>query len=273
MPTLVFYTILFHLGNGSNLTEKGKWTVVSLIFFTTCLVPMITVIMFRFTKVINDLHMKDRKDRFIPFAFITVFYLVVAYLMFGQEWMNATMVLLFKAIMTVVLLTNLITFVWKISAHAAGVSGWLGFIVAFANGHKIKIKADEYVRIHKAMDRIRFDRNIVDLIINEEVDDVVPLMPEKEIARVRDFETCFWEAFRTKENRLYGVRLAAQQSYEDDRKRIALEFVPTLENKGDASFIFRMLDGKDLRELMLEHICKHISSNTKWDQCAKWMGM
>ena len=148
-----------------------------------------------------------------------------------------------------------------------------GDIIRFADGHCLKIKNDWYVRIHKAMDRIRFDRNIVDLIINEEVDDVVPLMPEKEIARVRDFETRFWEAFRTKENRLYGVRLAAQQSYEDDRKRIALEFVPTLENKGDASFIFRMLDGKDLRELMLEHICKHISSNTKWDQCAKWMGM
>ena len=131
MPTLVFYTLLFHLGKSSNLTVKGKWTVVWLIFFTTCLIPMITVIMFRLTKVIKDLNMMDRRDRYIPFLFITIFYLVVAYLIGGQDWMNGLMYLAFKAITAVVIITNLVTFKWKISAHAAGVSGWLGFSVAF----------------------------------------------------------------------------------------------------------------------------------------------
>lgn len=130
MPTLVFFTILFYLGNASNLTEKGKWTVVGLIFFTTCLVPMLTVIMFRLTNVIKDLHMMERRDRFIPFLFITIFYLVVAYLLLGQGWMNDTMQLAFKAITAVVVLTNFITFFWKISAHAAGVAGWLGFTLS-----------------------------------------------------------------------------------------------------------------------------------------------
>lgn len=148
-----------------------------------------------------------------------------------------------------------------------------GDIIRFADGHMCKIKNDWYVRIHKAMDRVRFDRNIVDLIINEEVDDVVPLMPADVVRRVRQFEIDFWNAFSAKLNRLYGLRIAAQQSYEDDRKRIALEMVPTLENKADASFIFRMLDGKDLRQLLFEHVEKSISTNTKWDICAKWMGM
>jgi len=133
MPTLVFYTLLFYLGNSTNLTDKGKWTVVSLVFFTTCLIPMVTVIMFRLTKVIKDLHMKDRKDRFIPFIFITIFYLAVALLIMDQEWMNPLMQLTFKSITAVVVMTNLITFRWKISAHAAGVAGWLGFAVACAS--------------------------------------------------------------------------------------------------------------------------------------------
>lgn len=148
-----------------------------------------------------------------------------------------------------------------------------GFVVAFEDGHRVKIKADQYVRIHKTVERIVFDRNIVNLIINEEVDDVVPMLPQVQADRVREFESRFWEAFQRKENRLYGLRVAAQQSYEDDRKRIALGFVPTLEHKADASFIFRMLDGHDLRELLLQHIEKNISTNTKWDACAKWMGM
>lgn len=148
-----------------------------------------------------------------------------------------------------------------------------GDIIRFSNGHMIKIKNDWYVRIHKALDRVRFDRNIVDLIINENLDDVVGLMPEQEKQRVQRFEQRFWEAFKIKEDCLLGLRDIARQLYDDDRKRIALEFVPTLENKADASFIFRMLDGHNLRELMLDNIKKHISTNTRWDECARWLEM
>jgi len=148
-----------------------------------------------------------------------------------------------------------------------------GDIIRFADGHMLKVKNDWYVRIHKTVERIVFDRNIVNLIINEEVDDVVPMLPQVQADRVREFETRFWTAFKINEDRLLAERDIARQLYEDDRKRIALEFVPTLENKADASFIFRMLDGHSLRELLLQHIEKNISTNTKWDACAKWMGM
>ena len=158
-------------------------------------------------------------------------------------------------------------------ARRRDAEGREGDIIRFADGHMLKVKNDWYVRIHKTIDRITFDRNIVDLIINEEVDDVIPMLPTVQVERIRDFEKRFWEAFRQTENRLYGLRIAAQQSYEDDRKRIALEMVPSLPNKADASFIFRMLDGHELRDLMIDHIRKNISSNTKWDSCAVWLGM
>lgn len=158
-------------------------------------------------------------------------------------------------------------------ARQRGAEGREGDIVRFANGQMLKIKNDWYVRIHKTVDRIVFDRNIVNLIVNEEVDDVVPMLPQVQADRVREFETRFWQAFKQKENRLYGLRIAAQQSYEDDRKRIALEMVPALENKTDAQFIFRMLDGHDLRELLLAHVEKSTSTNVRWDECAAWLGM
>ena len=148
-----------------------------------------------------------------------------------------------------------------------------GDIIRFTDGHMIKIKNDWYVRIHKALDRVRFDRNVVDLIINENIDDVVPLMPQHEIDRIRDFESRFWEAFRIKEDTLLADRDVCSQLYDDDRKRIALEYVPKLKNKADSGFIFKMLDGHNLRELMIEHIRKCISTNVKWDQCAIWLGI
>ncbi|OEK05441.1 phosphatase PAP2 family protein [Roseivirga misakiensis] len=131
MPSLVFYTILFHLGNSTNLADSSKRTVISLIFVTTCLVPVLTVVMFRLTKVIKDLHMTNRKDRYLPFVFISLFYIVVSFMIRGQAWMTPAMNVAFLAITAVVVVTNGITFKWKISAHAAGVAGWLGFIIAF----------------------------------------------------------------------------------------------------------------------------------------------
>jgi len=148
-----------------------------------------------------------------------------------------------------------------------------GFVVAFEDGHRIKIKAEQYVRIHKTIDRIVFDRNIVNLIINEEVDDVVPMLPQMQIDRVRGFELRFWDAFKSTEDALMLLYLAAKNDYGSDRKRIALEMVPSLPHKTDAQFIFRMLDGHDLRELLFQHIEKNINSNVKWDACAEWMGI
>jgi len=148
-----------------------------------------------------------------------------------------------------------------------------GDIIRFADGHMLKIKNDWYVRIHKTIDRVKFDRNIVDLIINENVDDVIPMLPQEQVDRIRDFEKRFWEAFVATEDRLAVYQMGCRLVYHNDRKRIALEFVPTLENKADASFIFRMLDGHELRDLMIDHLRKNISSNTKWDSCAVWLGM
>jgi RNA ligase len=146
-----------------------------------------------------------------------------------------------------------------------------GDIIRFDNGHMLKIKNDWYVRIHKALDLVRFDRNIVDLILNEELDDVVPMMPQEEIDRIREYEKRFWDAFQRKEVHLRNQYHHAMKAYKGDRKQIALNIVPKLEHKADASFIFRMIDGHDLRDLLLEHVKKNISTNVKWEACEKWM--
>lgn len=148
-----------------------------------------------------------------------------------------------------------------------------GDIIRFADGHMLKIKNDWYVRIHKTVERIVFDRNIVNLIINEEVDDVVPMLPQVQADRVREFESRFWEAFRNKERYLHGRVDEARMHHGTDRKAIATQYVPLLEDKQVASLLFRVLDGHKVRDVLMQHIEKNISTNTKWDACAKWMGM
>ena len=148
-----------------------------------------------------------------------------------------------------------------------------GDIIRFLDGHMLKIKNDWYVRIHKAIERIVFDRNIVLLILNQEVDDTLPKLPKVQADRVRDFERRFWDAVNKTEFRLTSLFSEALDKYEGDRKRIATEFIPTFSNKVDGGFIFRMLDGNRPMDLILSHIEKQCFTNTKWDLCAEWLGM
>lgn len=132
MPTLVFFTLLFYAEAAPNFSETNKWRVIGLVFITTCLIPIMTMVVFKLSKVIKDFHMMERKERYFPFLFVSFFYIVVFFMFRQQDWVNRLMEVTFLAITTVVIITNGITFRYKISAHAAGVFGWLGFILAFS---------------------------------------------------------------------------------------------------------------------------------------------
>lgn len=146
-----------------------------------------------------------------------------------------------------------------------------GDIIRFDTGHMLKIKNDWYVRIHKTKDMIRYDRNLADIIINEQIDDVISLLDESDVNIVRDYEVRFDAAFNNVLGRLEGLVLLAKTVYESDKKNVALNFVPSLLQKGDASFIFAALDGKDLRELLIRKIKGSLSTNAKYDDLIAWM--
>ena len=138
MPTLVFYTLLFHIDGSTRLTEEGRRSVLTLIFLTTFLVPLLFILLFRFMGIIKSLQMTNRRDRRLPLLFVTLFYLAATYIFYRQLPLGQNLVISTSlvAIMRVVVSTYLITcFWWKISVHAAGVAGWLGFVLAYARNY------------------------------------------------------------------------------------------------------------------------------------------
>jgi RNA ligase len=159
-------------------------------------------------------------------------------------------------------------------ARQRGAEGREGDIIRFADGHMIKVKNDWYVRIHKTVDRIVFDRNIVALILNEEMDDVMPMLPKVQADRVREFEIRFAE-------RLHAVVEIYDRYWNTvvagglDRKRYAQEWMPTIKGNDPfaAAYVFGRFGGRDGRQMILDHIEKSITTNVRWDECAKWMGM
>ena len=148
-----------------------------------------------------------------------------------------------------------------------------GFILNFSDGHKIKIKADQYVRIHKVKDMIRTERHILNIIINEEIDDLIPILDEEDVKTVRDYEKRFEDALHDVMGRIEGLILLAKTLHGGDKKDVAINFVPNLIHKEDARFIFSVLDGKELRPLVLDHVRKSVSKTEKYEQLVKWMGI
>jgi len=156
-------------------------------------------------------------------------------------------------------------------ARAREMQGREGDIIRFADGHMMKIKNDWYVRIHKTKDLIRSERNIADIIINEQLDDVLPLLDAADLATVRAYELRFDAAIENVLGRLEGLVTLARVLHGGVKKDVAIGFVPNLLNKEDAAFIFSALDGKDLRSLVINRIKNSVGNTTKYDALMAWM--
>ena len=156
-------------------------------------------------------------------------------------------------------------------ARQRGAEGREGDIIRFADGHMLKCKNDWYVRIHKVKDLIRTDRNIAAIIINEELDDVLPILDETDVATVRAYEARFDAALENVLGRLEGLVTLARVLHGGVKKEVAINFIPNLIFKEDASFIFSVLDGKDLRSLVIEKIKRDVGNTTKYESLMKWM--
>lgn len=156
-------------------------------------------------------------------------------------------------------------------AFKCGETNREGDIIRFADGHMIKIKNDWYVQIHKTKDIVRVDRNIIELVLKETIDDTRAKLDPSDLVRVDEVEANFWKAFENTAGRLEGLELLARTIYGADKKRIALEMAPNLINKQDAGFIFKLIDGHPVRDLLLNHCKKNIGSTPKYDELMEWM--
>jgi RNA ligase len=156
-------------------------------------------------------------------------------------------------------------------ARAREMQGREGDIIRFADGHMLKIKNDWYVRIHKTKDLIRTERNIADIIVNEQLDDVLPLLDASDLVLVRAYEQRFDAALENVLGRLEGLVTLARVLHGGVKKEVAINFVPNLINKEDAPFIFSALDGKELRALVIKKIKDSVGNGPKYEAMMNWM--
>jgi len=121
------------------------------------------------------------------------------------------------------------------------------------------------LRLHRVKDRIRFERNVVDVILNEEIDDLKSFMIDEDLERINRYESKFWYELNRRIELYEGVVQASVSKHRGDRKAFALES-NEWENKMLRSIVFQMWDyPTSVRDAVIERLRKSLSSNVKFN--------
>jgi hypothetical protein len=128
MPTLVFGLIFFAVPEATSIPAQFKETLFFLIVISTLVIPMISIIGFRLSGTVKSLHMKDIKDRILPFSITTLFYAMIVYYFFEKSEFDPILWQTLALITVTILGLTLTTIFWKMSAHMTGVGGLLGLV-------------------------------------------------------------------------------------------------------------------------------------------------
>jgi RNA ligase len=157
----------------------------------------------------------------------------------------------------------------KIVEHIRKWEDLEGVVIRFDSGHMIKIKADDYVLRHRSKDSISQEKNVLQTILEDSVDDLVPLLTPEDAQRLRSFEGAFWVGLEDVACDLAELFVTGNIKY-PDKKDFAVEFVQKILLTKYAPIMYEMKAGKGSQEVLIKMIGKSLSSQTKIDS-ARWM--
>ena len=149
-----------------------------------------------------------------------------------------------------------------------------GWIIRWADGHMVKLKSQWYVRIHRAKDALMQEKNLLELILEEKLDDVKSFLQEDDLKRVENYERAFWQGVGDTADtwkKRWGV---IKVEHGSDRKSFALDTRYQNLDGNLKSAVFRHWDNADAnwQAAVLDVIRKNLGTQTKVDDVRKLHG-
>ncbi|MFY0651675.1 MAG: hypothetical protein JXQ96_06560 [Cyclobacteriaceae bacterium] len=132
MPTFTFLVINTAL---PDLVRPIGWIMLPFLFITTFLIPLFGVSALRFSGTISSMTLEKREERFLPFFFVMVFYAITTVMFILKIEVDGAISIMLIATTALIFLLMMISLVFKISIHAAGMSGTVGFLLALCFNH------------------------------------------------------------------------------------------------------------------------------------------
>jgi hypothetical protein len=129
MATYLFSLLAWALPSAlAPLQPASHLTFIVLIFIVTFLLPLSNIGIFRVFGTIRSFSMVERKERVVPFIFISAIYVAVTYLFYSKTRISPgdNFLKLMIIIDLLVIVSTIATFFFKVSVHSIGIWGLVG---------------------------------------------------------------------------------------------------------------------------------------------------
>lgn len=110
--------------------EKMAYQLLSAIFSLGFLLPISVILGLHHFKLVDKITLDKRKDRYIPYVITCICYALLVIFLWFQD-ANHLLFSIFSIIFLNLLIITIINFMFKISAHAAGVGGLTSITYVF----------------------------------------------------------------------------------------------------------------------------------------------
>ena len=142
-----------------------------------------------------------------------------------------------------------------------------GVIVAWPDGHRVKLKGDWYITRHRAKDKILRENGVIEMLLTEKLDDVKPVLSPQDRHSLEKFEAAFWQGVATSAEMWQTVNTVVRARHGADRKAFALADGTAVMDGNMKSAIFKSWDAPDFdwRQAVLDTVAKNIGTQTRVD--------
>lgn len=140
--------------------------------------------------------------------------------------------------------------------------GQEGIVLAFDNGHRVKVKSDWYVKIHRAKDSLSREKDVIQLILDEKIDDLKPHLLEQDLEMLNVFETNFWQGIQENKEKILQEFIRMRDLANGDRKVFAMDHVSNVDGILRPIY-FKLWEGAETLDLLRNLIIKNASTQTK----------
>ena len=129
MPSIIFYLTLKFFPDASLSTKSDLNSIYLILFFTTIVLPIVTVFFLIKIRALSSLEMKSHKERSIP-LFTTAIWIGLGYYTL-QESIELHQILKAELVGTIIIIlfASIVSKYWKISLHMLGAGGLIAALL------------------------------------------------------------------------------------------------------------------------------------------------
>jgi hypothetical protein len=102
--------------------------IAGIVFLVTFMLPAINLLMFRYFGNVSSMTLEDRRERTMPFFFISLIYVSFTALFYYKFPISANFIKLMIIISVLVISATLITLFYKVSVHSLAMWGGVGIL-------------------------------------------------------------------------------------------------------------------------------------------------